>query len=156
MPQVRFRWGRLDVGEAVDRLLADAKAGNKARQKLTEELAGYHAASLLVEEPLQEGRRLVRRAFADKDAGYLKLVASRLVASAPQTFVLLAGTGEEPARVIVAASADLKIDCGTALREALAAYGLRGGGSTGMAQGQIPNAHLDALFSGLEDRAKSV
>jgi alanyl-tRNA synthetase len=147
--------GRLDVGEAVDRLLADAKASNKARQKLTEELAAYHAASLLLEYPLQEGRRVVRRSFTEQDAGYLKLLASRLVASVPQTFVLLAAIGEEPARVIVAASADLKIDCGTALREALEAYGLRGGGSAGMAQGQIPNAHLDALFNGLEDRVKT-
>ena len=46
--------GRLDVAEAVDRLLAEGKAAHKARQKLTEELAGYHAASLLLEHPLQE------------------------------------------------------------------------------------------------------
>ncbi len=144
--------GRHDVGEAVDRLLAEGKASNKARQKLTEELAGYHAASLLLEHPLQEGRRVVRRTFTDHDAGYLKLLASRLVASAPRTFVLLAATQEEPARVIVAASADLKVDCGSLLREALAAYGLRGGGSAEMAQGQISDAHLDALFSGLEGR----
>jgi alanyl-tRNA synthetase len=148
--------GRLDVAGAVDRLLADAKASNKARQKLTEELATHHAASLLLEYPLKEGCRVVRRSFAEQDPAYLKLLASRLVASAPRTVALLAATGEEPARVIVAASADLKIDCGTTLREALAAYGLRGGGSTGMAQGQIPNAHLDALFTGLEDRVKSV
>ena len=84
------------------------------------------------------------------DAGYLKLLASRLIASAPQTCALLASTLEEPARVVVAASADLKIDCGSLLREALAAYGLRGGGSPTMAQGQIPTVHLDTLFSGLE------
>ena len=79
-----------------------------------------------------------------------KLLGSRLIASAPQTVALLAATQEEPARVVVAASADLKIDCGTLLREALASYGVRGGGSPGMAQGQIPSAHLDVLFSGLE------
>jgi alanyl-tRNA synthetase len=147
--------GRVDVAEAVDRLLADGKASNKARQKITEELAGYHAASLLLEHPvrdhpLREGRRVVRRVFSDHDAAYLKLLASRLIASAAQTVALLAATQEEPARVVVAASADLKIDCGTLLREALAPYGVRGGGSPGMAQGQIPNAHLDALFSELE------
>ena len=49
--------GRLDVAEAVDRLLAESKAANKSRQKLTEELAGYHAASLLHQHPLQGGRR---------------------------------------------------------------------------------------------------
>ena len=82
---------------------------------------------------------MVRRTFTEHDAGYLKLLASRLIASAPQTCVLLAAAQEEPARVVVGASADLKIDCGSLLREALAAYGLRGGGSATMAQGQIPS-----------------
>ena len=148
--------GRVDVAEAVDRLLAESKASNKARQKLTEELAGYHAATLVLEHPLRNDRRVVKRAFTDHDAAYLKLLASRLIASAPQTVALLAATQEEPARVVVAASADLKIDCGTLLREALASYGVRGGGSPGMAQGQIPSAHLDALFSGLEGQLAKV
>jgi len=148
--------GRLEVAEAVERLLAEGKAANKARQKLTEELAAHHAASLILEYPLQGGRRVVRRAFTEHDAGYLKLLASRIIGSAPQTCVLLAATQEEPARVVVGASADLKIDCGTLLREALAVYGLRGGGSATMAQGQIPKAHLDALFDGLEGRFTQV
>ena len=148
--------GRLEVAEAVERLLAEGKAANKARQKLTEELAAYHAASLIVEHPLRGGRRVVRRSFTEHDAGYLKLLASRLIASAPQTCVLLAATQEEPVRVVVGASADLKIDCGSLLREALAAYGLRGGGSATMAQGQIPAAHLDALFTALEGRFSQV
>ena len=144
--------GRLDVAEAVERLLAEAKAANKSRQKLTEELAGYHATTLLFQHPEQGGCRIVRLSFTVQDAGYLKLLASRLIASSPQTCALLATTQEEPARVVVAASADLKIDCGSLLREALSAYGLRGGGSPGMAQGQIPKLHLDELFNGLETR----
>jgi alanyl-tRNA synthetase len=147
--------GRLEVAEAVERLLAEGKAAHKARQKLTEEMAGYHASMLLLEYPSGQGRRVLRRTFTDRDANYLKLLASRLVASAAGTCVLLASIQEEPARVVMAASADAKVDCGSLLREALAAYGLRGGGSTGMAQGQIPNAQLDALFSGLEGRLTS-
>jgi alanyl-tRNA synthetase len=146
--------GRLEVAEAVDRLLAENKAAHKASQKLTEELADYHAANLLHEHPLQGNRRVLRRVFPDRDGGYLKLLASRLIASAPQTCALLATTQEEPARVVVAASADLKIDCGTLLREALAGYGLRGGGSPTMAQGQISRAHLGSLFDALEERFK--
>jgi alanyl-tRNA synthetase len=142
--------GRLDVAEAVDRLLAETKAAHKASQKLTEELAGYHAASLLLQHPVQGDRRLVRLVLTGQDAVYVKLLASRLIASAPQTCALLATTQEEPARVVVAASADLKIDCGSLLRDALAVYGLRGGGSPGMAQGQIPKVHLDDLFNNLE------
>ncbi len=147
--------GRPDVGEAVDRVLAEAKAAHKAQQKLTEELAGYHAASLLHEQPFEKGGRLIRRTFTGYDAGYLKLLASRVTATASQTCALLAATQEEPARVVLTASSDLKIDCGTLLREALAVYGARGGGSAGMAQGQISYAHLDALFTALEDRLKT-
>jgi alanyl-tRNA synthetase len=147
--------GRLEVAEAVERLLAEGKAAHKARQKLTEEMAGYHASMLLLEYPPGQGRRVLRRTFTDHDANYLKLLASRLVASAGETCALLASTQEEPARVVMAASTDAKVDCGSLLREALAAYGLRGGGSPGMAQGQIPQAHLDALFSGLEGRLTS-
>jgi alanyl-tRNA synthetase len=142
--------GRLDVAEAVDRLSAESKTANKARQKLTEELAGYHAATLLQQQPMQGDRRLVRLIFNDQDAGYLKLLASRLIAASTRTCALLAATQEEPARVVVAATADLKMDCGALLREALAAYGLRGGGSPTMAQGQIPKLHLDGLFSTIE------
>jgi alanyl-tRNA synthetase len=144
--------GRLEVADAVDRLLAEGKAARKVRQKLTEELAGYHASSLLLEFPAEGDRRLVRRTFSDQDANYLKSLGSRLVASAPRTCVLLASTQEEPARVVMGASADLKVDCGTLLREALAAYGLRGGGSPGMAQGQISKVHLEPLFDGLAGR----
>jgi alanyl-tRNA synthetase len=142
--------GRLDVAEAVDRLLAETKAAHKANQKLTEELAGYHAASLLLQHPVQGDRRLVRLIFTSQDAAYIKLLASRLTAPSQQTCALLATTQEEPARVVFAATTDIKIDCGSLLREALAVYGLRGGGSPGMAQGQIPKVHLDDLFNALE------
>ena len=147
--------GRLDVGDAVDRLLTEGKAASKARQKLTEDLAGYQASSLLLELSSRPGRKVLRRTFADRDAGYLQLLASRIIASVSDTCVLLASTQEEPARVIVAASSDAGIDCGTLLREALAAYGLRGGGSPGMAQGQITKVHLDALFSSIESGLKN-
>ena len=147
--------GRIDVGDAVDRLLAEGKAANKGRQKLTEELAGYQASSLLLEVSSQPGQKVLRQIFADRDAGYLKLLASRMITSAPKTCVLLASTREEPARLIVAASSDAGIDCGTLLREALAAYGLRGGGSPSMAQGQISKVHLDALFSSVENGLKN-
>jgi alanyl-tRNA synthetase len=146
--------GRLDLADSVDRLLAEAKVANKARQRLTEELAAYHAASLLFELPQQPGRKVFRRIFADHDAAYLKLLASRMTAAAVGTCVLVASAHEEPARVILAASSDVKIDCGALLREALAAYGLRGGGSPGMAQGQIPKVNLDALLSDLENHLK--
>jgi alanyl-tRNA synthetase len=46
--------GRLEVADAVERLLAEGKAAHKARQKLTEEMAGYHASMLMLEYPLRD------------------------------------------------------------------------------------------------------
>jgi alanyl-tRNA synthetase len=143
--------GRLQLPEAVDRLLAENKAGHKKQQKLCEELVDYQVARLAVEEPIEGGLRLVHREFADHDATYIKLLASRLTASLPQTCVLLASTAQEPARVVVASSRDLAIDCNAALRDALAEFGARGGGSPQMAQGQIAAGHLQELLSGLAE-----
>jgi alanyl-tRNA synthetase len=141
--------GHLQLPEAVDRLLSENKALHKERLRLSEELVDYHAARLAVEEPIDHDLRIVRREFAAHDAAYIKLLASRVTAAAPQTFVLLASTAQEPAKVVVASSHDLEIDCAAALREALGEFGGRGGGSAEMAQGQIASNHLDALFSRL-------
>jgi alanyl-tRNA synthetase len=142
--------GRLEVAEAVERLQAEGKAAHKATQKLNEELAEFQAAVLLQAHPAGSGLRLVRRAFADRDGGFVKLLGSRLVAAGPQVCAMLASTAEDPARVLVAASADCKVNCGSLLRDALAAYGLRGGGSPGMAQGQISHTNLEELFDTIE------
>jgi len=145
-----------EVADSVERLLVEGRAARKTLQKLTEELAALHAKNLLAEGPSSPGRRIVRQVFDDRDAGYLKLLASQLVAGDPQIGVLLASIQEEPARVVMAAGGEVKLHCGTLLREALAAYGLRAGGSPGMAQGQISRAHLDALFQGLEEAFRQV
>jgi alanyl-tRNA synthetase len=141
--------GRLEVPEAVDRQIAESKSAHKERQKLVGELANYEAANLLLEYPAEKGRRIVRRIFRDHDAEYLKLLASRMVASSPETLALLASTKEEPARLVMASGVDWKINCGTELREALTAFGMRGGGSPTLAQTQIPATHLNALFDAL-------
>jgi alanyl-tRNA synthetase len=142
--------GRDLVPDGVDRLIAENKAGSKERQRLREDLAQYHACRLLVECPLENGLRLVRRGFSEYDLQYIKLLASRLTASAPQTCVLLGSTEEDPAKVVLSSSQDLAVDCGKTLRDALAAHGLRGGGSKTMAQGQVPAAQMEALFDAVE------
>ena len=139
---------RLEVADAVERLLSENKAASKSRQKMTEDLAQLHTASLLAARATSGG--VLRLVLTDRDAGYIKMLASRLTASAAKLCVLVATTAEEPARVVVAAGADVKVDCGALLRDALAVYGLRGGGSPGLAQAQIPIGQLQALFDGLE------
>ncbi len=147
---------RESLPDTIDRKLTEAKAFGKEKQKLREELADYHAARLLVEDPIEHGKRLVVRTFADRDATYIKLLASRLISAAPQTIALLASTEQEPAALAFAHSVDLGAPhCGTLMTEALAAEGLRGGGSPTMAQGQVPAASLDKVLNVLAASARN-
>jgi alanyl-tRNA synthetase len=145
---------RSEVPAGVERLLAEAKAGAKDRQKLREELAGYHAARLAVEELTVDRLRVVRRIFTDRDADYTKLLASRLIASVPQTVAVFATTQQEPAPVVLARSGDLEFHAGNLLKEALAGLGLRGGGSADLAQGQVPQKQLEALLDALVEQVR--
>jgi alanyl-tRNA synthetase len=145
---------RSSLPETIDRKQAESKATAKERQKLYEELADYHAASLLVEDPVEHGLRVVERSFADRDQAYIKLLASRVAAAAPQTVAIVSSSQQEPATVVLARSQDLAgIHCGEWLSAALAAQGSRGGGSAEFAQGQAPASSLRTVADALRVRA---
>jgi alanyl-tRNA synthetase len=144
---------RSSLPEMVERKLSEAKADAKEKQKLREELADYHAARLLVEDPVEHGLRIVRRSYSDRDAAYAKLLASRLVAAAPQTVAILSSSQQQPASIIFARSKDQDhIRCGEWLTAALAEQGSRSGGSTEMAQGQIAAPLLEPVSESLRAR----
>ena len=134
--------------QSIERLLSEAKHSAKERQKLREQLAGFEAVELLASATVQDGLRIIRKEFPDRDADYVKLIASKL-AAAPGAIALLASTQQEPASVAFARSPELKFSCGELMKIALAQLGLRGGGSPIMAQGQLPRVSLAALFDRL-------
>lgn len=141
--------GTAEVPEAVGRLLAEGRTKAKERQRLREELAVFQAASLVAEAPIENGLRLMVRAWKDRDRDSVKLLASRTAAAAPSTAVIFSAADADPVRVFVARSRDLHFDCGQTLREALTAMGLRGGGSPDLAQGDVPAAQEAALRDSL-------
>jgi alanyl-tRNA synthetase len=132
-------------------MLTDGKANAKERQKLREELAVFHAAKLVTEVPIENGLRLVVRAWKDRDRDYVKLLASRTAAAAGRTAVIFSVTEADPVRVFLARSADLDFNCGQILREALAHLGLRGGGSADLAQGEVPADQETILRASVSD-----
>jgi alanyl-tRNA synthetase len=141
--------GTPDLPAAVERLKAEARSGVKERQRLREELADYHAARLAVEVPIANGVRLVDRSWKDRDRDYIRLLASRLTSAAPGTVTILAAEDGATVRVILARSLDLDFDCGKMLKDALAQFGLRGGGSSDLAQGDISVQDAPALRAAL-------
>ena len=144
-----------DVPAAIERMRAEVKTADKERQKLREELAGYHSVRLVVEEQRKDGLRLVSRTFADRDPEYIRLLASSLTASAPATVALLVSAENWPARLVLAKSADIDFHCGDLLREPLAAHGLRGGGSANLAQTDVPKDLLETVKEDLEARVRT-
>jgi alanyl-tRNA synthetase len=152
-----FSVGRPDLPAALARMKAEAKAGAKERQALREDLANYHAARLIVEDPPQNDLRIVRRIFPDRDAEYIKLLASRVARAAPHTIALLASTQQQqaPATVVVACSQEFGRDAGEMLRTALAAFSGRGGGSAMLAQGLVPTDQLGPALDALEAQLRS-
>jgi alanyl-tRNA synthetase len=153
--------GRADLPAALTRIKAETRAAAKERQALREDLATYHASRLLVEnppheDPPQRDLRIVRRIFPDRDADYIKLLASRLISAAPHTVALLASTQQQPqqphspATVVVGCSQELGRNAGELLRAALATAGGRGGGSATLAQGLVPAENLAGALDALE------
>ncbi|HEY2859564.1 MAG TPA: DHHA1 domain-containing protein [Terracidiphilus sp.] len=129
--------GSPELPAAVSRLQNESKAMGRERQKLREELAAYQGAAMAQEEASENGLRLVARTWKDRDRDYVRLLASRTVSAAPSTAAIFTAKDAEPARVFVARSRDLDFNCGQIMREALAQFGLRGGGSPDLAQGDI-------------------
>jgi alanyl-tRNA synthetase len=152
-----FSVGRADLPAALARMKAETKASARERQALREDLANYHAARLIVEDPPQNDLRIVRRIFPDRDAEYIKLLASRVARAAPHTIALLASTQQQqaPATVVVACSQEFGRDAGEMLRTALAAFNGRGGGSATLAQGLVPTDQLGTALDALESQLRS-
>lgn len=143
--------GTTELAPSVARLLTEGKANAKERQRLREELAVFQAAKLAMEEPIENGLRLVMRAWRDRDRDYVKLLASRTAMAAPRTAVIFSANDADPVRVFVARSSDMDFSCGQILREALAHLGLRGGGSADLAQGEVSAQQEAALRASVSE-----
>lgn len=141
--------GAAEIPPSVSRLLAEAKAAGRERQKLREELAVLHGAKLAMEASVEGGLRLLVREWKDRDRDYVRLLASRTVAATSSTAVIFTAKETNPVRVFTARSRDLAFDCGRILREALLQFGLRGGGSADLAQGDVPAEHEEGLRAAL-------
>jgi alanyl-tRNA synthetase len=148
--------GRDDVPGSIERLQAESKASAKERQRLREDLATYHATRLAIEEMIEDNLRLIRRAFADRDRDYVRLLASRVCATAPRTVALFVSEETEPARIFLACSHDMSFNCGEFLRNALATHGLRGGGSADLAQGDAPKEEAEKIAAGMAANLRSM
>jgi alanyl-tRNA synthetase len=108
----------------------------KAQQRLTSELARRDGEQAYQDTaPSSDGiRRWAFEAPAIDESARLKAQA---FAKLPKALALI--TGAAPAGVLVACSTDSGVNAGALLKQALSRTGGRGGGSTTLAQGGLPD-----------------
>jgi alanyl-tRNA synthetase len=128
-----------DVPQQARKSLEEVKSVRKAREQAMEELAAAEARAVLSETAEAAGRKLVVRAFADREMSFLKILAQKLTRLTPNAVAVLGATSPQPA-LVFAQSAGQRGDMGALMKETLAKFGGRGGGSKDMAQGGMPDA----------------
>jgi alanyl-tRNA synthetase len=128
-----------DLPRQAQKSLEEVKALRKQREHSLDELAGAQAAATLSVTPSENGRKLVLHIFSDRDMSFLKLFAQKLTRLEMGTVALLGTTSPQPA-LVFAQSSDQNNDLGARMKETLAKFGGRGGGSKDMAQGGLPEA----------------
>ncbi len=124
-----------EVPSLVAAQLEASRAAGKARHKLELELAAYQGRELYqAEAPGPDG---VRRASRRAERGSLEDLRAIAQSFTAQPKAVFLAALDDPPSVLLAASADAGMDCGKALKAALAEVGGRGGGTARIAQGSV-------------------
>jgi alanyl-tRNA synthetase len=153
-----------DVPEQIRKSAAESKLLRKQKDDALDELAGLMALSVLHDQSEKNGRKIVVRAFSDRDTNFAKLFAQKVTRTATPTVALVAST-VDPAGLIFAQTPMLasagtsgSSDMGALLKEVLMSVGGHGGGSRDFAQGGIPagsNVDVEQLLRAAAGRIES-
>ncbi len=138
--------GTAEVATRVAALQEETKTGGKQRRVLLDEIATLCAGKLTAAIPRGE---VVKAIFPDKPADFAKRVAS-LCAAAGHPAVIGCSEAEGGA-VVLALPAGSALKAGMTLRETLAKFGARGGGSAEMGQGVCRADQVNILLEALVD-----
>ena len=133
-----------DAPQQARKALDEIKSLRKQAEQVQEDLAAAQAAALVVETAETNGIKFVVRTFADRELAFIKLLAQKLTRSASNVVALVGTTMPQPS-LVFAQSPGQQFDMGRLLKETMAKFGGRGGGSKDMAQGGLPKADDLAL-----------
>jgi alanyl-tRNA synthetase len=137
-----------ELEEAITRLRDQEASHRKRLGAAMERLLALDARDLVASAPRVAGTPLVRQVRDGLELGEARLLAGAIAAEGG---IALLGLRGEKAQVIIARPDGHALDCGKALREALAAVGGRGGGQPQMAQGGVLSAdQLEPVLAALQ------
>ncbi len=126
-----------DVPDQIRKSVEDSKLIRKQKEDALEQLAELMALAALHSQPQTDGRKIIVRAFSDRDSAFAKLFAQKATRTATPAVALVA-SAVEPAGLVFAQSPGGTTDMGGLLKQVLSSIGGRGGGSRDFAQGGIP------------------
>ena len=125
------------IGEAVDRLIADRKDLLKDLDAIKKGKVGATVEELIQKATKVGGVKIVRHVETE-DMKHLVSLAKELISN-PRTLVVL-GSDQQGAKVVIARSPDLEVDCRPLIKKAMEIVGGSGGGKPDFAQGGGPDA----------------
>jgi alanyl-tRNA synthetase len=137
-----------DVPEQIRKNIEESKALRKQKDDALDDLAERMAASALQDQAERNGRKVIVRAFSDRDISFARLFAQKVTRGATPAIALVATTVEPPGLVFAqspgftSGTATALPDMGALLKQVLTAAGGRGGGSRDFAQGGIPSGSI--------------
>ena len=134
-----------DVPEQIRKSIEESKLLRKQKDDALDQLAELMALAALHNQPETNGRKIVVRAFSDRDINFAKLFAQKVTRAATPAIALVASTVDPPGMVFAqtptqtpGAATGATADMGALLKQVLSSVGGRGGGSRDFAQGGVP------------------
>jgi alanyl-tRNA synthetase len=134
-----------DVPEQIRKSIEESKLLRKQKDDALDQLAELMALAALHNQPETNGRKIVVRAFSDRDINFAKLFAQKVTRAAAPAIALVASTVDPPGMVFAqtptqtpGAATGATADMGALLKQVLSSVGGRGGGSRDFAQGGVP------------------
>ncbi len=139
-----------ELPAALARLQAETQELRRALHKAQAALLEQEADRLWAETPPQAGVRRIVAQWQERPWAEIQTLAAQL-RERPQTVLLLAVTEERSTRLLCARSDDLPtVDAAVLLRQALAPWGGKGGGTPALAQGGAPRLSPEVLRPALQ------
>jgi len=134
-----------DVPDQIRKNVEESKLLRKQKDDALDQLAELMALAALHDQPETNGRKIIVRAFSDRDIGFAKLFAQKVTRVATPAIALVASTvdplglvfAQTPAQASGGAAGSAA-DMGALLKQVLSSVGGRGGGSRDFAQGGVP------------------
>ena len=130
-----------DVPDQIRKSVEESKLWRKQKDDALEQLAELMALAALQNHPETNGRKIIVRAFSDRDIGFAKLFAQKVTRAGTPAIALVASTVDPPGLVFAQTSGGApgsSADMGALLKQVLSSVGGRGGGSRYFAQGGVP------------------